>query len=78
MKQLSEMSVEELNQQQKSIKFVTGVMIGALIAMGAIGVFLTFQKGFSVFTILPVCFLPLAIINFKKLKEIREELRLRE
>ncbi len=77
MKQLSEMSVEELNQQQKSLRFITGVMIGLVIGMGAVSAFSTFQKGFSVFTMLPVFFLPLAIINFKKLKEIKEELRLR-
>ena len=77
MKQLSEMSVEELNKQQKLTKFFTGVMIGLFIGMAAISTFSTFQKGFSLFTLFPVFVLPLVIINFKKSKEIKEELRLR-
>lgn len=81
MKQLSEMSVEELNQQQKSMKFVTGIMIGLFIGMGAVSIFLTFQKGFTVFTMLPVFFLPLALALAlavsNKSKKIRAELRLR-
>ena len=81
MKQLSVMSVEELNQQQRSTKFVTGVMIGLLVGMGAVSIFLTYQKGFTVFTMLPVFFLPLAIALAlaisSKLKKIQAELRLR-
>lgn len=81
MKQLSEMSVKELNQQQKSTKFITGVMIGLFVGLGAVSLFLTYQKGFTVFTMLPVFFLPLAIALAlaisNKSKKIQAELRLR-
>ena len=72
MKQLSEMSVEELNQQQRSMKFVTGIMIGLFIGMGAVSIFLTFQKGFTVFTMLPVFFLALALAISNKLKKYKQ------
>ncbi|SOD90519.1 hypothetical protein [Spirosoma fluviale] len=77
MKQLSELSVDELHQQQKSTRRVAGAMIGLLVSMAAVSLFLTFQKGFSVLTMLPVFFLPLALTSFDKLKKIKAELRLR-
>lgn len=73
MKQLSEMSVEELNQQQKSTAVVIGLIIGALVVF----TFIAFQEGFSMWPIIPVLFLPLVIINVNKLRKIKEELRLR-
>lgn len=67
------MSVEELNKEQKSVKFFTGVLIGALIVMS----FIIFQEGFSMLTVFPIFFLPLPLLNFNKLKKIKQELRLR-
>ena len=72
-KQLSEMSVKALYKEQKSTKFFTGVLIGALLVMG----FISFQDGFSILTLFPVFFLPLVILNVNKLKKIKKELRLR-
>jgi hypothetical protein len=73
MKQLPKMSIEELNKEQKSTKFITAVLIGAFIG----SIFLAFQNGFNMLTMIPVFFLPLVIINFNRLKKIKEELRLR-
>lgn len=67
------MSVEELNKQQNSMSVVTGLIIGAFTVF----TFIAFQYGFSIFTMIPVFFLPLVIINFNKLKKIKKELRLR-
>lgn len=81
MKQLSEMSTEELNQQQNLMKTTTGLMIGLFLALVAASIFLTLQRGFTVFTMLPLFFLPLflllAVVNFNKSKKIRAELNLR-
>ena len=73
MKQLSEMSVEELNQQQKSTVVMIGLIIGALIVF----TFIAFQEGFRLLPVIPVLFLPFVIINFNKLRKIKEELRSR-
>lgn len=72
-KQLSEMSVEELNQQQKSTVVNIGLITGALVVF----TFIAFQEGFSLLPIIPVLFLPFVVINFIKLRKIKEELRSR-
>lgn len=78
-KDLSEASVEILTKQQKAIKLLTGVLIGMLSTLLAIGIFLTIQQGkFSIFTVIPFCLLPIVIMNFSTLKKIKAELTSRD
>ena len=74
MKQLSEMSLEELKNQEKKLKGAVGAFIGLILIMAVACVFLTFQQGFTVFTVLPIAFLPLVIVFANNLKKIKTEI----
>ena len=76
-KELSELSVEELKTKEKGLKVVVGIYIGILTFMSACSVYLTFQQGFNVFTILPVAFLPIFIGFLGNLKKVKNEIALR-
>lgn len=73
-KKLTEFSTEELTQREKALKTSIAVMGGAIALMIAAGAYLTIRKGFGVFTVLPIVFISLFVINFKNLKDIRAEL----
>jgi len=78
-KNLTELSVEELLKQQKSIKVVTGMLAGMLISLLVIGIFLTFQKiSFIAFVVIPIALLPIVFLNLATLKKIKQELNLRD
>ena len=78
-KNLTELSVEELLKQQKSIKVVTGMLAGMLILLLVIGIFLTFQKiSFIAFVVIPIALLPIVFLNLATLKKIKQELNLRD
>ena len=76
-KPYSEMSLNELKNQEKTLKTVTYVLGGVLIVQFVVGIALSFTKGFSVFSILPFAFLPLMIINVNNLKKIKAEIATR-
>lgn len=73
-KDLSKLSLEELEKQYKTLKIITSIFLLFLIIMTLCGVYLTFKKGFSVFTVLPICFLPLTMVNITSLKKIKTEI----
>ncbi|MGL3000072.1 hypothetical protein [Flavobacterium sp. RSSB_23] len=78
-KNLSELSVEELIKQQKTIKTVTSVLAGMLFVLLLLGIWLTFQKpSFLVFIVIPFTLMPLLIFNLTTLKKVKAELSLRE
>ncbi|AUD01887.1 redox-active disulfide protein 2 [Spirosoma pollinicola] len=73
-KNLSEMDSEALLKQEKSIKFLTGILIGALIALLAIGIISAYKNGQYTFIILPLALLPIVFLNINNLKEIKKEI----
>lgn len=73
----SEMTVEELRKTEKQLSRTSIILTVCIAIMFLAGAFLTFRKGFSGFTVLPVAFLPIAMMNFKNLKKIRAELAAR-
>ncbi len=74
----SQLSMEELTKREKTAKTAT-IVLGVILALQfLIGLFLTFKQGFSVFTILPITFLPILIINLSTIKKIREEINSRK
>jgi predicted ABC-type exoprotein transport system permease subunit len=77
-KNLSEMNSEALLKQEKSIKFLTGILIGALLALLVIGIVSAYKNGQYTFIILPLALLPIVFLNINNLKEVRKELASRK
>ena len=73
-KPLSEFSIEELKKNEKGMKiavYVLGICVGLMFLSGG---YLYTQKGFTASTALPLCFLPLWILNYRNWKKLKEEL----
>jgi asparagine N-glycosylation enzyme membrane subunit Stt3 len=77
MQQFSEMSVEKLQQQAKTIKVVTGTLAGMLLVLLVMAIMLSIKKGFSALVIIPFALLPIVVININSLKQIKKELESR-
>lgn len=71
---LKNMSNEQLLKQQKTTRFVIGLIIGALVASLAINIYNT---GFSFKLITPLALLPLVFVIRNSLKQIQQELATR-
>lgn len=74
MKQLSEMSLDELKNQEKKLRGTVGAFVGIIVIMVIAGVILTFQKGFTIFTVMPIIFLPLMTVSINNLKKVKAEI----
>jgi hypothetical protein len=71
---LSTLTVEELEKRAKTTK-IASIMLAVIIAIQfGIGLFLTLSKGFNVFTVIPLAFLPMLIVNFTNIKKIKAEI----
>jgi asparagine N-glycosylation enzyme membrane subunit Stt3 len=77
MQQFSEMSVEKHQQQAKTIKVVTGTLVGMLLVLLVMAIMLSIKKGFSALVIIPFALLPIVLINVNSLKQIKKELESR-
>jgi asparagine N-glycosylation enzyme membrane subunit Stt3 len=77
MNQFSEMSVEKLQQQAKTIKVVTGTLVGMLVVLLVMAIMLSVKKGFSALVVIPFALLPIVVINVNSLKQIKKELESR-
>ena len=72
--EFSTLTVEELNKKLATIQKLT-IMLGVILVLMAIsGVFITMKRGFYVFTVLPVSFLPILIANVTNAKKIKAEI----
>jgi uncharacterized membrane protein len=76
--ELTNLSLEELQKKEKSLKTLTGVFLGMQVVMTILGVFILLQKGSFVFASLPVAFLPLLLANLANLKKITAEIAKRQ
>ena len=76
--EFEKLDLEGLKKKEKALNISLKVLIGMMIVMVLAGIYLAFKQGFSVFTILPVAFLPLLLTNIKNLKKIREMIIERE
>jgi len=74
---LSNLSLDELKGKEKSLKMAAGMLSGMIVVMFAVGIYLFFQNGFSVFSVLPIAFFPLVGGLFVKIKGVREEIATR-
>lgn len=73
-KPLSEMTKEELQKNEKAMKTAVLVLASCVGLMFITGIYLTFKKGFSVSSVLPVAFLPLFGINLQNWKKVKAEI----
>jgi len=73
----SELNQNQLKIREKALKTAVVILSGMLLILFAITGYLTFVKGFSVFSILPFIFLPIFLINILNLKKIRTEINSR-
>ncbi len=75
---LSDLSNEELMKKLKVAKTIYVVFFAVFIIMLATCLYLTYSQGFSVFTMLPICFIPIMIANIMSYGKVREEARSRK
>jgi TctA family transporter len=76
--EFSKLDLEGLKKKEKALNISLKVLIGMMIMMVLAGIYLFTKQGFSVFTILPVAFLPILMTNIKNVKKIREMIAERE
>ena len=77
-KDLGTLSLEELHKQRNTLKTATIVLLILLFIMALSGIYLTCTKGFSVFSVLVICFIPLVLINVTNFKKINLEIEKRK
>jgi hypothetical protein len=73
-KQLSEMTTEELNRNLKLMRIAIAVIAASIGVMIVSAVVSYSKKGFSVFTVLPIMFVPIFTMNIANMKKIKAEL----
>ena len=74
-KSWSEMSTETLLRQSKTMKIMTGILIGMLLLLFVLNIVMISGKGFNpALMIVPVALLPIVFINVNTVKEIKKEL----
>lgn len=66
--------LQTLKKKEKSAQLSTSLLIGMVIVQAVVGVFLTITGGFSVFTIMPLIFVPIAMVSYNNLKRIKAEI----
>jgi hypothetical protein len=71
---LTSLSVTELKTKEKSLKIAAGMLGGMMVVMLLAGIYLFQQNGFSVFSLLPIAFLPLLMANIANFKKVRAEI----
>lgn len=74
----SEMTTEELLKSEKTSKTAAYTFAVILFLLFIVNIFLVLKKGFSASQVVPIALLPLLILNFKTLSDIKKELKSRE
>ena len=73
----AEMSNEQLQKSEKVAKASAYTLILMLVLLFALSMYLTFKKGFTPLTVIPICLLPIVILNLGNIKKMQEELKSR-
>ncbi|RZL32182.1 MAG: redox-active disulfide protein 2 [Pedobacter sp.] len=74
---LEDLSNEELLKREKMISAVTYTLAGMLLVLFALAMFLSFTKGFSALSVVPIALMPIVLINLGNIKKIKAERKLR-
>ncbi len=72
------MTTEELNRNLKLMRVAIAVISASIGVMIVSAVVSYQQKGFSVFTVLPLMFIPILTMNISNMKKIKTELESRK
>ena len=73
-KQISEMTTEELNKNLKLMRIAIAVISASIGVMIVSAIVSYSKKGFSVFTVLPLMFVPILTMNIANMRKIKTEL----
>lgn len=74
---LSDLSNDEILRKLKSSKAIYIAFFSLFIIMLICGLYITATKGFGVFTILPITFIPLLIANIMSYGKIKQQAKSR-
>ncbi|RKE79670.1 hypothetical protein [Epilithonimonas arachidiradicis] len=72
---LTELSNEELQRSFKQARMVLKIFFSIFILLLVTCLYITVTKGFGVFTILPLTFIPLIIANIFSYGKVKEEMK---
>ena len=70
---LGALSNQELLKREKMISAVTYTLAGMLLVLFLLAIILSFAKGFSALTVVPVALMPIVLINLGNIKKIKAE-----
>jgi uncharacterized membrane protein len=73
-KKPSEMSLEELQKTEKTLKMASATLIGMVLGMAVMGIYLTINKGFNFFSVFFLFFTPMIFVNRMNLKNLQKEI----
>lgn len=71
------MTLEQLEKKLKQHKLAIALLVGALSFLILVNIFLAFRKGFSAISVVPVTLVPIFILCLNSVKELKEEINLR-
>ncbi|MGE8429365.1 MAG: redox-active disulfide protein 2 [Sphingobacterium sp.] len=74
---LNGMTNEELHTNKKTALVITWMLATMLFILLGMGIYTSINKGFSALMAIPFALSPIVILNFKRIKEINEELKIR-
>lgn len=72
-KNLNEMSKDVLLKYKKTLESVPYIFAAALLMVFYITIFQFLKNGFTALSVIPIALLPLLIMNFSTLQEIKKE-----
>ena len=68
---------EEHQTNKKNAQVITWMLTAMLLILLGMGIYTSISKGFSALMAIPFALSPIVILNFKRIKEINEELKIR-
>jgi len=72
-KSISEYTNEELISNEKKIKIIT-IMLGiAILLLFLSNIILTFKRGFSAMSVIPIALVPILILNINNWNQLKKE-----
>ena len=74
-KDLQDYSSEELLQMKKKLSFATGLLAGILIVLFIVAIYDSIEEGeFNVIIVTPIALSTIVLINYQKIKQIKQDL----
>ena len=77
-KKLTELSTEDLKKKEKTLKMIIFAFIGVFAFLIGVIIYSIVKKGMTAIIIIPITLLPLLIIFYKNLNDIKSEIKSRK